>query len=122
MFDRTVMRIAAGRLDAISVRGSVRFDPSYGGVTFMTLVAGLNDPKYVDPGTTVANMNINTPALVVSSVEEWRGGVSALIQEHQGAITRDLLQDVRRLDRKRLAITDLDARDPTTATTISLEI
>ena len=151
MSDRTVMRIAAGRLDsesklalayeatqtsaaatntqfanylvwkakaevnAIATPGSVQFSPTHSGVVFITAVGGLNDPKYVVPGTTNPNTTIGTEALIVSSVETWKAGINTLVQKHQASITRDLTQDSRRADKRRLAITDLDPSDPINA-------
>ena len=100
-------------VQAFAVPGSIRFAPEHGGLVFTTSVAGLNDPRFVIPGTTTPNTVLNTDALVVATVEEWRGGLR--IQKHQAAITRDLSQDARRADKRRLAISDIDPSDPVNA-------
>lgn len=100
----------------LAVAGSIRFDHTHGGIIFVANANGMNDAKYVIPGTNTPNTAMNTEAFIVASGEEWRGGVSSLVQKHQAMITRDLTQDARRADKKRLAIEDLDATDPVNAT------
>ena len=100
----------------LAVAGSIRFDHTHGGVIFVANANGMNDAKYVIPGTNTPNTAMNTEAFIVASGEEWRGGVSSLVQKHQAMITRDLTQDARRADKKRHAIEDLDATDPVNAT------
>ena len=63
----------------------------------------------------VPNSIQGTAAFIVSSGEEWKAGVNSLVQKHQAMISRDLTQDSRRADKRRLAIEDLDPTDPVNA-------
>jgi len=105
------------RLDVqpLAQPGSIQFDHVLGGVTFVTNANNINDPRYVDPGTNVPNSIQGTAAFIVSSGEEWKAGVNSLVQKHQAMISRDLTQDSRRADKRRLAIEDLDPTDPVNA-------